>query len=435
MNIDSLRVPVVRRDKLRGIAGILALCLLLPLSAAGNASTEASEPNLEVGNYWTYLSYMGAEDMVINGTVTMEIVDVREELVDGETQDVFVLDSTGLLEISGSSSGYDVSGSGTVKGTDIRLCSNFDLVRSASSILMEYTVYFDYYMNITVTMEMGYQVEYTPALNDYVGDEEILQNDEFNDTANIQGEAWVNYLDENTTEPVDGEFDYNMTVFDDDVDKNTDAGTFECSRIDVTISGVFSGSGTSYYSAEVGNYVEMSEDSAYYLGMLGELELVDYSYNPDGVPPVADAGDDFTVKVGEEFEFNGTRSSDNFAVTNYTWKLVVDGETTYLYGAQPEHAFDSKGTYTVNLTVKDDGGNSDSDSVVVTVKDEGVLAYFIGDQMWIGLTLIAVLVVAVVASAMLMRRRRRGGPATVPPPAQATTQPPVQEQPPPPGNP
>ena len=290
----------------------------------------------------------------------------------------------------------------------------------------------DYGMEITMTMDMGYGIEYTPALNDYVGDEEILQGAETNDTANIQGEAWVYYLGENMTEPVDGDIDYVMNVFDDDVDRNTDAGSFECSRIDVTISGALVGAGTKYYSPEVGNYVQMSEDSAFYLGMLGELELVEYSYNPDGVPPVADAGDDVTVNAGDGFQFNGTGSSDNVGVTNYTWKLVVDGETTYLYGAQPEHVFDSKGTYTVNLTVRDAGDNSDTDSVVVTVKDEGVLAYFIGDQMWVGLTLIAVLVCAVLAAAVLSKRRGRRGPSTVQPPVQPAYQPPVQEQPPPP---
>lgn len=426
---------VVRRDSLRAMVWILTSCLLIAFSATGNASTEVGEPNLKIGNYWTYSFDMTADDMTIEGTVTMEMIGIEDEQVDGKTQNVFVLASTGELQISGSYLEYDVTGSGTIGGTDVRLCSSFDLARSAFAMSMDYTMSSSYGMDITVAISTGYDVEYTPALNDYVGDDDILTGAEMTDLSHIQGSAWVDYLGTNETDPVDGDIEYVMTVVDDVIEKDTVAGSFSCCRVDVDCTGAMNQSGTNYYSVEAGNYVVMGDESAHYLGMLNGLTLVDYSYSPDGVPPVADAGEDLTVKVGEELEFNGTGSSDNVGVTNYTWELTRDGNTTYLYGSEPVHVFDSKGVYTVNLTVSDGAGNAANDSVTVTVKDDGVLAYFIGDQMWVGLTLIAVLVGAALAVTILSRRRKRAGPTTVPPPPQPAFQPPIQEQPPPQGAP
>jgi PKD repeat protein len=85
--------------------------------------------------------------------------------------------------------------------------------------------------------------------------------------------------------------------------------------------------------------------------------------------PTADAGVDQSAYVGATVTFDGSGSSDSEgAIANYTW-VVMDGTTLVatLYGAAPTHAFAAAGTYTVNLTVTDGGGLTDTDEMTVTV--------------------------------------------------------------------
>lgn len=81
--------------------------------------------------------------------------------------------------------------------------------------------------------------------------------------------------------------------------------------------------------------------------------------------PVANAGEDFTVGVGQSFSFDGSASADTDGViSTYSWSPVG------LSGASPEFTFDEIGTYTVILTVTDDEGATSTDEVVVTVQEE-----------------------------------------------------------------
>ncbi len=88
----------------------------------------------------------------------------------------------------------------------------------------------------------------------------------------------------------------------------------------------------------------------------------------DVTPPVADAGPDRIVNEGLAMNFDGSASSDNAGVVNYTWTFV-DGTPRTLYGMLPTHTFASPGSYTVTLTVRDAAGNSSSDTMTVSVLD------------------------------------------------------------------
>ncbi len=87
----------------------------------------------------------------------------------------------------------------------------------------------------------------------------------------------------------------------------------------------------------------------------------------DTTPPIADAGDDAEIRQDQVFVFDGSRSWDNVAVTNYTWTFTYDGQTVTLYGETPIHTFQEPGVYVVTLTAKDAEDNQDEDTVTITV--------------------------------------------------------------------
>jgi large repetitive protein len=84
--------------------------------------------------------------------------------------------------------------------------------------------------------------------------------------------------------------------------------------------------------------------------------------------PVAVAGDDRRVSVGQEIVLEGGRSYDvDGEIVEYLWDL---GDGTTLAGPSGRHAYDTPGTYDVTLTVRDDTGvanGSDMDGFRVVV--------------------------------------------------------------------
>jgi len=68
------------------------------------------------------------------------------------------------------------------------------------------------------------------------------------------------------------------------------------------------------------------------------------------------------VYVGEESTFDATGSSGN--ITGYQWDF---GDGTTATGAVVTHTYTSSGNYTVNLTVTDSSGNTDSTTQSITV--------------------------------------------------------------------
>jgi peptide/nickel transport system permease protein len=85
-------------------------------------------------------------------------------------------------------------------------------------------------------------------------------------------------------------------------------------------------------------------------------------------PPVANAGPDQTVAQYDYVTFNGTMSTDDVGIVNYTWMFVYGGNTWYLYGeVNDTFYFVEMGSYNVTLTVTDEDGNTSSDVMVVTV--------------------------------------------------------------------
>jgi len=82
--------------------------------------------------------------------------------------------------------------------------------------------------------------------------------------------------------------------------------------------------------------------------------------------PTANAGQDLSIDIGEFAEFDASASSDSDGqIITYQWSNNLSGETASLQ-------YDVAGSYTVTLTVTDNEGASDTDSLQLTVKDPNI---------------------------------------------------------------
>jgi len=130
-----------------------------------------------------------------------------------------------------------------------------------------------------------------------------------------------------------------------------------------------------YWDKETGVLVEQSwsfteiDEYSYMTTASVDYRMVDNSIwigTSDDVPPVADAGPDQTVELGERVTFDASGSRDNVGISSFQWEF---GDGTTGVGIETTHTYRDAGTYDVTLTVEDAKGNSAKDTVAITVKD------------------------------------------------------------------
>jgi parallel beta-helix repeat protein len=86
--------------------------------------------------------------------------------------------------------------------------------------------------------------------------------------------------------------------------------------------------------------------------------------------PVAEAGEDVTTALNAHLTLSGQTSSDNVGIVNYTWVFSsTANDRWFRYGETWEWKADRAGAFVARVTVTDAAGNSDSDTVNVTVID------------------------------------------------------------------
>ena len=87
----------------------------------------------------------------------------------------------------------------------------------------------------------------------------------------------------------------------------------------------------------------------------------------DITAPTADAGEDpVDVAEGDIVTLDGSGSTDNDAIEDYTWTFTDETDVT-LDGVSPVYTFENAGEFTITLTVADGAGLTDVDTVVVRV--------------------------------------------------------------------
>ena len=87
----------------------------------------------------------------------------------------------------------------------------------------------------------------------------------------------------------------------------------------------------------------------------------------DTTLPVAEAGDDVYIAVHDRVCFNGTGSSDNLGVAEWSWSFFYGGVIVELHGNRTCYTFDNHGDYLVNLRIRDAAGLESTDSLTVYV--------------------------------------------------------------------
>lgn len=93
----------------------------------------------------------------------------------------------------------------------------------------------------------------------------------------------------------------------------------------------------------------------------------------DNLPPVSNAGEDQTLTMGDPIFVNGSLSSDSDGViVSYEWK---NGTTLLSTESFDQIASLAVGTHPLTLTVTDDDGASDTDTVNITI-DEPITYYW-----------------------------------------------------------
>ncbi len=114
---------------------------------------------------------------------------------------------------------------------------------------------------------------------------------------------------------------------------------------------------------------QVKENSDYYFFESQVSGFSTFAMSTDNSDPNADIDASSTdVEVDDSIDFDASGSSDNVGITSYSWDFD-DGDTAS--GETASHSYDSAGTYTVELTVEDKAGNTDTDTVEIDV-DDGV---------------------------------------------------------------
>jgi len=113
------------------------------------------------------------------------------------------------------------------------------------------------------------------------------------------------------------------------------------------------------------NNVQFLYDSWRYASSL------EVNYAEANFPPVANAGNDMSLREGEVADLRGTGSDVDGYITQYEWDFEGDGvyDWSSALGGSTSHRYTVPGTYLASLRVTDDDGLTDVDTATITVAE------------------------------------------------------------------
>lgn len=253
-----------------------AVCIgvFLMAMALGPVTHDATAVmEIEKGNYWTYTADGDVEGMSVSVSMTMKVTGTEGSGASA----VYLIDISGSGEVSGSYDGFTVSGDADYSGEEKRLVSNFSRVSYEMDIEMSFSMQGQY-----VDMTMSTRQVYSPALDDFIGDDfpgygaTVVSTSTVTTTVSMKMTLLGQTISESdsSTDVVTQTIQIapaNQTVV-------VPAGSFDCYRYTQTIEMMGESSvSTFYYSSEVGGYVKTTSSMSLLMG-IGDAELKSYSY-------------------------------------------------------------------------------------------------------------------------------------------------------------
>jgi parallel beta-helix repeat protein len=131
----------------------------------------------------------------------------------------------------------------------------------------------------------------------------------------------------------------------------------------------------------------------------GEFEIVDLT------PPIANAGSDMMVRIGQSISLDAGNSTDNYGIANYTWIIMDEEEILRHYGQLLTYSFNSEGEFNATLVVTDFSGNQDEDWLRISVTREPTQNPL--DLIWLVVLVVVIAVITLLAIATIWQRRRK----------------------------
>ena len=104
-------------------------------------------------------------------------------------------------------------------------------------------------------------------------------------------------------------------------------------------------------------------------------DSVSFSVNVSAAPPTAEAGVDQSVVQGDTVQLDGSASTDNGTIVQYAWQQTAGSSVVSFNTSAASPTFTAPNvagneSYTFQLTVTDNDGLTDSDTVTITIRDQ-----------------------------------------------------------------
>jgi parallel beta-helix repeat protein len=111
--------------------------------------------------------------------------------------------------------------------------------------------------------------------------------------------------------------------------------------------------------------------------------------------------DDFNINTNTVIKFDGSLSTDNIEIINYTWKFKYNNKEIILYGAKPSFKFSKPGKYLITLNVTDNANNWNTDEIYINVEENKNITI---DRCWV-IFIIFIIISLIIVIAYLKKRK------------------------------